>query len=112
MGFKLRKGSDIVATFYVMDDDGIPVSLAGVTEITVKFPQADSTDPLVKKLSLAEVAIISATLGQFTVDLSDTDTALLRAGERQTVEALIDYGTTRKVCEFTQEWSVYDRIFS
>jgi hypothetical protein len=79
--------------------------LTGATEITVKLAKADNTF-LLKKLTDSSVAITSAINGQFTVALTDTETATLKTGENMSFDVEVEKGTDKRIVEFLQQLTV------
>ncbi len=78
--------------------DGEPYVLNAPDEIIVKFKKTDETSLLEKKLTLAQVTIVSDALGKVTVKLQEIDSAALKVVDRGDFSADITKGTvTRKV---------------
>lgn len=107
---KITQGTDVTLNLYVRDSDDQPYSLSGATEINVKLPAA-AGGAVEKKLSLAEVTVVSAELGHISVAYSDTDTDLLLAGTEQDFEVVIDVGSTRKIAKFEAQLTVTEKQF-
>lgn len=110
MGLKIIKGTDVSLTLYIRDSDDQPFSLSGATEIIAQFAKTDDS-ALEKKLSLTQVVVASASLGKITVALSDVDTALLKLGDDQNFQVIVDVSTTRKIATFEKLLEVVDSQF-
>lgn len=104
------RGSDRVLTLRVYNSDTCsPFDLDTADPVKVFFPKEDGT--MLEKNLTNGVAIVSpAQAGQMTVTLSDTDTNLLRIGERQDFEVEITKSSTVSIVQFKKCLSIRPRI--
>jgi len=86
-----------------------PFDLTGAT-VSVKFAKTDGTT-LTKSVG-AGVTIVNAVAGKMEVLLSDTDTALLKAGENQDFEAIVTVNTVTSILQFRRALSIFEKIFT
>lgn len=87
---QIVKGEDKTLVFKLINaKTGAPYNLAGYTGLSASFLKAD--DSTLTKAG----TIISSDAGAFSVALSDTETALLRVGNRQAMYLTIDKGTEK-----------------
>lgn len=105
---KVIQGEDKTFAVTLRKSQGDPYDLTGVTEITFCFPGETAVQTVT--LGASEVAIVNAVLGKITVTITDTKTALMKIGEDQTFECMIDVGTTRTKVKFTEQLNVFDSI--
>ena len=104
---KIIKGQDRTITVQMVKaSDKTPYSLDGFTGATGYFPQADSTDGLAVSGQL-----VSEDLGTIKFVMSESDTALLAAGEDQGFEVEFDQGSTKTIVQFEEKLDVFDRLF-
>jgi len=75
--------------------------LTGLTAQVVELQNADGS-----VLSKALSVVGSPLNGELTATLTDAETALLRVGERLTIQAVLDFGSTRRVVVFEKALSV------
>jgi hypothetical protein len=106
------KGEDVTLTVNIRDADDNPYSLSGITEITARFPKDSSTAAVEKTLTDTSIVIVSSTLGQITIALTDTDTALMKAGSQQSLELFLDVGTTRRIVQLRNMLSINAKLFT
>lgn len=104
---ELVQGDDKTLTlrFYV---NGEPMDLSGTTEIEARLPGANFA--VSKKLSNSEIAIISPNGGKVAVILNDSDTVMLKVGEKQGFEVLVDIGQVRRIFQFEKALTVKKRL--
>lgn len=106
---KVIRGEDkkFQATFRNESCDGQvgdPVDLTTATEIKFCFPGETAVQTIT--LTGAEITILNATLGRVEATINDTKSALLKVGESQTFEAVIDFGTDRRKVRFVEQLTV------
>ncbi len=88
--------------------DGGAYSLAGATEVTVRFP---GTNGLVEKLlSDNDVEIIDAPGGIMHVTLDNDDTAGLKVKRYQTIEVEIAIGPSTRIFQIERALNVARKI--
>ena len=104
---ELVQGEDKTITL-MFKMSGEPFDMTGTTEIEARFPGAN--EPVSKKLSQSGVSVINAAGGKVAVTLDDQDTLLLKVGERQSFEVLVDNGPTRRIFQFERNLTVNKRI--
>lgn len=105
------KGEDRVPTLYLTKKTTKrPFDLTGATEIEVRIPKDGGT--IVKKLTSPSPDTVSlvgnAVLGAISFQLSDTNTGEMKAQEDQSIEVIVDFGTTRRKANFKQVLNVYE----
>jgi hypothetical protein len=87
---------------------GLPLDLTSCTEISVSLPNADGTFTTLL-LTASQVAITSpANLGQITVPITHTVSALLNVGELQNVDVAFTIGGLVTIVRFFQALSVLE----
>lgn len=92
----------------VYAQSGNPVDLTSCTEIVVNLANTDGTIEQLK-LSLDEVAIVSPpVLGQFTANITSDISALLNAGELQSVDVTFTIGSAPQTIRFFNALSVFE----
>lgn len=96
---KIIKGEDRTLSVQLVTEgeDGVlnPFDLTGFTEIEARFRKADNTI-LSKLQSMSGIVVTNAVLGMLNVVLTDTETALLKEGNRLGFHIIVDIGTTRR----------------
>lgn len=108
----ILQGEERTLPFKFVKGDGSPYTLGVPDEIIFKFPKATAGQVLEKKLTLAEVVIVSDNFGQVTVKLQEADTALLKVGERMDVFADITKGTVTRKAKFKMVLTVEKSTFA
>jgi hypothetical protein len=101
------RGEDKTLLLKFKDSNEDPYDLTGATEITVRFRKEDDS-VLSKTLTGGGVVVISAEAGTAEVSLSDTETALLKTGERQSVTAYVDVSAIRRIADFPESLTIRD----
>lgn len=110
---KIIKGEDREIILKLVDSEGEPYDLAGYTELTAKFPNADGTTLSRTYTSSGGVTVLSEPGGKIQVALTDAQTALLNASdERQDFELIIDKGTARRIVQFKKGLLISSKIFT
>lgn len=108
------QGEDRSLNFQIKEVDSSDVTtymdLTGATEIELRAPD-NSTGYISFKLSNAEVAVIDSKNGIFKVLMSDTKTALLRIGQSQNIEVIVDIGSERRIAQLLKAITVVSRLF-
>jgi hypothetical protein len=112
------QGEDRVLTFQIKEVDSngstVYMSLVGVTEIDLRVPSAAGSYISFLK-SASEITIVDATLGTFSVSMTDTKTALLKVGSSQNAEAIIDVGAApagnRRIAQLLSVITVTAKLF-
>jgi len=103
-------GSDrnLVLRVVVKETDE-PLDLTGATSIKARFQNED--DSILEKTLATGVTILNALTGKIQVALTDTDTALLKVGEKQGFEVEIDIGAQKSIVQFKEVLTVIARLF-
>ena len=92
---------------FTMQQGDDPYDLTGATEITVKFP---GSTHISKTLTDEDVEITDADAGQFSVTITEDDTALMLPFEDgQTIEVYVEEGAQRRIFQFANVLYVYRR---
>ena len=114
----LVQGEDRTLTFTLkeVDSNGVTtyMDLTGATEIELRA--ADSGSGFVFfKLTLLEIEIVDAKGGVFKATMSDTKTALLKLGQQQNLEVIIDFGSPsagdRRIAQLFKAITVVKRLY-
>jgi hypothetical protein len=105
----IYRGEDIELVLFVEDGTGRPFALTtpATTEINVKFLNEDGTC-LEKKLSLAEVVIVSEAGGEYKVTIPSADTLLLQKGEDLDFAAHITKSSKLRIAPYINALDVFD----
>lgn len=98
------QGEDRTINLYVTDKSEKPFDLTGLTGAELRIVKTDGT-ALSKTLG-SGLTLISATAGHITAVLTDADTALVKVGERQSFDLVLDFGTTRRKVIFEKRLTV------
>lgn len=101
---KIIQGEDKQFAVSLRKDSGDPYDLTSVTAIQFCFPGETVIQSIT--LAAAEVVIVNAALGKLTCTISDTKTDLMKIGDKQTFECLIDEGTKRTKVKFVEQLKV------
>jgi len=102
----LIKGSDTKIVVTVIDKaTKEPYSLAGFTSATGFLSNTDATTLAVTG------TLLSSDLGKIQFEIDEVSTALLASGDAQSMEVVIDQGTTRSIVQFDQVLDIRDRLF-
>ena len=105
MTLKIVKGEDRTINIHITEEDTTgDYNLTGATEITVKFKNQDGS-VLSKTQTGGAVSVVSAVAGKIQVTLTDTETALLYAGE-QSPYVVVDVGSAKRIVTSGLENSV------
>jgi hypothetical protein len=99
------QGEDRTLNLVVKTSEGEPFDLTGATEIDARFMNEDRT-VLSKLLSLNKVVINEAKLGKLSVILAAAETALMKAGERQSFEVHITIGGEVRIVQYLQNLTI------
>lgn len=105
---RVVQGEDKTIDLKIRDSDNDPFDLTGYTTIVAKFKNTDGS-----LLSLAVgtgVTVLSAVLGRLQLNLSDAQTALLKAGEFLDFELQITIGTSTRIVQFLRSIHVKKQI--
>ena len=103
-----RNGTRPITIRLTSESNGLPFDLTGVTEITVCFKNADSTD--LSKTIGSGVTVTNAAGGQFKVELDDLETALLNIGDNQNIEVAVEFGTQKTIIQLLQVLNVVEAL--
>lgn len=112
MPIKIVRGEDRVFNIKFSNrSNNEPYDLSGVTQITAKFNNYVGATPaqLVKTLGNG-IVVVSTILGRIQVTINDTESAMLKVGERQNFEVWLDMGASRRIVQFLTEWTVIDKL--
>jgi hypothetical protein len=112
---KIIRGQDKTLTpVKIRLANGDPYDLAGNTEISACFLNANGTTLTVTLGAAAIIVNGIDALGSISITLTDAETALLALGENQTFHVLVDVGAhpggTRTAIEFKQVLDVIEAI--
>lgn len=99
------QGEERTLPLRITKTNGASFTLAGVTEITVKFKKTDGTT-LSKTLTGLFVTVVDAPAGRFTVLLSEAETALLKKGERQDFTVDFAFGSVLRKANYYKALTV------
>ena len=102
------QGEDKTFTVLFRKEDGRPFDLTGATEIKLCFPGTTAVQEI--SLTGTEISVVNALLGEISATINDTKSALLKVGEQQTFEAVIDKGADRSKVKFTELLTVQSSI--
>jgi len=107
---KIYQGSDRTLNLVIRDEDGNPIDLTAVTEITAVFKATDGTN-VTFTIAGSEVSKTSPqVLGKLSIAMNSTKTALIEAGEQIDFELILDTGAhpagTRRYVPFLQQIDV------
>jgi hypothetical protein len=105
---KIIKGEDKKIKVRFTKEDGRPFDLTGATNITFFFAGVSAVQSV--SLTASEVSILNAVLGEVEATVNDTKTDALKAGEQQTFEADIEFGTTKHKVQFVEQLNVVESI--
>lgn len=104
MSAQVIRGEDAKLQYDLVDENGQPFPLAGLTGVSGEFPlEAGGW------IYIAGV-VVSSDCGVITVDLSDTVTSQLRIGEGQKIQITLDFGTIRRKAQFEEALDVYEDL--
>lgn len=103
---QIIKGEDRTLTLYLVDENGEPRNLTGATEITIKIPNA-SGSTINKTLTGGAVANVGG--GVVTVSITDSDD--LKVALDQSLEAIVDVNTTRRVYRVVEKLDVLAQLY-
>lgn len=104
---EIIQGSDRTLQLTMRDSNGDGIDLTNETEITVRFKKTDGTW-LEKTMTGSDVTVTNAKLGKISVDLTDTETALIEAGQKVDFHVYLDNGTDRRIVRFNQQIDVIE----
>jgi hypothetical protein len=107
---KIYQGSDRTLNLVIRDEEGNPIDLTAVTEITAVFKATDGTN-VTFTIAGGEVSKTSPqVLGKLSIAMNSTKTALIEAGEQIDFELILDTGAhpagTRRYVPFLQQIDV------
>jgi len=109
MTAKIIQGEDRTLNCFIKDESANAFDLTGVTEITAKFEGTSST--ITVTLTGAEIAIVSpAGGGNITIELNDTNTALLAKGVKS-FQVEVDKGAEKRIVKYLQQLTVEESLF-
>lgn len=94
-------GEDYPLNLVVKGSDGKRFDLTGITAQVAEFQNADGTI-----LAKALTVVGSPLNGELSATLTDAETGALRIGERQSFQAILDFGSTRRIVVFSKALSV------
>lgn len=107
MSITIFKGADASITVSLKDKtSGDPIDLVGFTGASAFFAQEDSDEPL----SVTGV-LVSEDLGKISFALNEEETTLLKAGDENNMEVLVDQGATRTIVQFEGQVAIKPRLF-
>lgn len=95
----IYRGEDRELVLRVINSDGTPYSLQGVTEIKAHFRNSDQTT-LEKLYSNNSILILDAILGKLTIKLTSLDTINLLIGDKQDFTLYITKPTGTRIVTF------------
>jgi len=106
----LVKGED-KEIFVIIENEETqePLDISTASEIKAIFQGASNT-LITRKLSLAEIVIVSGIGGKFKIKLTETNTASFRAGNDLDFETEIQIGTNTYIIQFLKSLTVKERI--
>jgi hypothetical protein len=108
---KIIQGEDKVLYFRLLDEKSRNYfDITAATEITVTLPVATG-NPIVKKLSLAQVVIISGLGGRFDVALAPTETIRLEIGSVIAVQVSVTVGGLITIIQIPEALNVIASLF-
>lgn len=99
------QGEERTLPLKIQKKNGASFSLTGVSEITVKLKNQDGT-VLSKTMTGLFVTVIDAAAGRYTVLLSETETSLLKKGDRQDFTVDFQFGTVLRKANYYQSLTV------
>jgi hypothetical protein len=101
--FTIIRGEDRTLPMRVQLSSGGSFDLTSATEIEAKFKKQDG-GALSLKLSTGGVVVTDGPAGRFTVNINDTNSALLNPNPNtaQDFEVVIDKGTDRRIVKYTR----------
>ncbi len=90
---------------------GDPLNLAGVTEITTCFQNADGTELMLTYTASGGITVVSTVLGKIQVALTAEQTALLLVTEEAaTLEVGVDLGNGPMKVQIANAYSVLQSV--
>lgn len=109
--FDMVAGEDVTIACQMFKSNGAAFDITGVTEITGRFINADGSALSVLK-STGAIVVTSATAGQISITINDTQSALLKTSstDKQNFEVWVDISTTRRICQFLKALKVVAKI--
>jgi len=107
---EIIKGETKTPIVNFIKKSGEVVDLTSVTEITVKFSNADGT-ALSKTKTGGGINITSATGGKFEINLLAAETALLETVSYATMEIELTFPTLTNIVHIPKAYSVIEREF-
>ena len=93
------RGEDKTLNIRISNEDGSPLDLTGVTEITAKFKKEDETVLSLTKTAGA-IAVVTAAAGSITVTIPKASTLLLATSEEASFTIMIDIAGSRRIVSF------------
>lgn len=108
---EIVQGEDIQFEIKLEDENGDAYGLGSVTELTFSVKKQDGTT-LTKTQTGGAISIVGSAPqnGRITVQLTDTDTALLKASADQDFELIVDEGSNRRIVQFLKQLKVNKRV--
>lgn len=104
---EITLGEDAALSFFCAKKTGRPYPLTGATELTMKFKNADGT-LLTKTMTGFGITMVNAGGGEFSVSITDTESALLLKGVRMDLELIADFSATRRKIKFKKALTVQE----
>lgn len=99
------KGSDVTITVNLIDKaTKAPYQITGFTSATLYIKKNDST------YHAASGTLVSSDLGKLQFIISDTDSALLKAGSKLDVQLTLIQGTTKTNFIITDGFSILENL--
>lgn len=98
------QGEDRTLNLYVTDKNDKPFDLTGLTAAELRIVKTDGT-ALTKTIG-SGLTLVSAGAGHISAVLTDADTALIKSGDKQTFDLVLDFGTTRRKVIFEKQLTV------
>jgi hypothetical protein len=105
------QGEDKNIVIRIQEQDGDAYNLVNVTEMTACFKNADGTN-LEKTQSSGAITIIDSAPqnGKIQVRLEEGETALLKKGDEQSMELVVDESGEKRILQFIGEINVIARV--
>ena len=107
---EIIRGEDKTFTWNLKNEDGSPLDLTGFTEITFCFPSETGNAQTITQTGGEVTPGGTLEAGNGTGIISDAKTLLMKVGEDQNFEAMVDYGTTRRKVRFVELLNVFETI--
>ena len=108
---EIVQGEDIQFEIKLEDENGDAYNLISVTELTFSVKKQDGTT-LAKTQTGGAISIVGSAPqnGRLNVQLTDADTALLKASADQDFELIVDEGSNRRIVQFLKQLKVNKRV--